>query len=59
MCMQALMRGFEVELTTSSKAYLKAARSHGDPSRLAAFFHSILQGALPWASALLMVAATA
>ena len=43
---QALMRGFNVELTASTEAYLKAARAHGDPSRLSAFFTKLLRGGL-------------
>ena len=38
------MRGFSIELTTSTEAYLKAARTHGDPGRLTAFFQKMMRG---------------
>lgn len=41
------MRGFSIELTASTEAYLKAARAHGDPGRLAAFFQKLLRGGSP------------
>ena len=44
---QALSRGFNVELTASTEAYLKAARAHGDPGRLTSFFQKLMRGAAP------------
>ena len=41
-----LRQAFEGEFTTSSEAYMKAARTHGDPHRLSAFFKKLLEGAL-------------
>ena len=41
-----LSHAFQGETTTSSEAYMKAARTHGDPHRLSAFFKKLLEGAL-------------
>ena len=41
-----LRHAFQGESTTSSEAYMKAARTHGDPHRLSAFFRKLLEGAL-------------
>ena len=41
-----LRRAFLGETTTSSEAYMKATRAHGDPHRLSAFFKKLLDGAL-------------
>jgi hypothetical protein len=48
------MRGFSIELTTSTEAYLKAARTHGDPGRLTAFFQKLLRGMPPWLAGIRM-----
>ena len=41
-----LRRAFLGETTTSSEAYMKATRTHGDPHRLSAFFKKLLDGAV-------------
>ena len=39
-----LRRAFLGETTTSSEAYMKATRAHGDPHRLSTFFKKLLDG---------------
>ena len=41
-----LRRAFLGETTTSSEAYMKATRAHGDPHRLSTFFKKLLDGAV-------------
>ena len=48
-CLQkhaVLRRAFLGETTTSSEAYMKATRAHGDPHRLSTFFKKLLNGTL-------------